>query len=103
MWSTKKFLSFTGVTIVVNYILTVIVMLIRHPEESSILYRLDTLIILVLKSVIFSAIFTLVSPLLEGFQSGDFKPDSRVTSCAMGSVPGENGLDCRIPTDRYGL
>jgi len=88
---------------VVNYLLAIIATSINHPEASSLFFRLSTVIVLVLKSVIFSAIFTLVSPMLEGFQSGDFKPDSRVTSCAMGSVPGENGLDCRIPTDRYGL
>jgi len=103
MWSTKRFLSFTGVSIVVNLLIAVINYAITGRQVIGLLFRFDTLSILVVKSLIFSAIFTLVSPLLEGFQSGDFKPDSRVTSCARGSVPGDNGLDCRIPTDRYGL
>jgi hypothetical protein len=30
-------------------------------------------------------------------------PDSRKTTCAKGSVPAENGLDCKLPTDIYGL
>jgi hypothetical protein len=103
MWSTKKFLSFTGVSIVVNLLVAVLTYAGTRREILPLLFRLDTLSVLVLKSLIFSAIVTLVSPFLEGFQSGDFKPDSRNTSCAMGSVPGGNGLDCRIPTDRYGL
>uniref|UniRef100_A0A6C0JK01 Uncharacterized protein n=1 Tax=viral metagenome TaxID=1070528 RepID=A0A6C0JK01_9ZZZZ len=38
--------------------------------------------------------------LIEGFTS---LPDSRKTSCAKGSVPAGNGLDCKLPTDIYGL
>jgi hypothetical protein len=30
-------------------------------------------------------------------------PDSRITKCAEGSVPARNGLDCKLPKDRYGL
>jgi len=36
----------------------------------------------------------------EGF---DYMPDSHKTTCAAGSVPAENGLDCKLPTDIYGL
>jgi hypothetical protein len=38
--------------------------------------------------------------LIEGF---DYMPDSRKTTCAKGSVPAANGLDCKLPSDRYGL
>jgi len=38
--------------------------------------------------------------LIEGF---DYMPDSRKTTCAKGSVPAGNGLDCKLPTDIYGL
>ena len=32
-----------------------------------------------------------------------YMPDSHHTTCAKGSVPAANGLDCKLPTDRYGL
>ena len=54
-----------------------------------------------LLAVIFAIIHHFVGKkLIEGF---DYKPDSRKTSCAPGSVPAQNGLDCKLPTDRYGL
>jgi len=33
----------------------------------------------------------------------DYMPDSHKTTCAKGSVPAANGLDCKLPSDRYGL
>lgn len=33
----------------------------------------------------------------------NYMPDSHKTTCPEGSVPAENGLDCKLPTDRYGL
>ena len=52
-------------------------------------------------AVIFAIVHHFVGKkLIEGF---DYKPDSRKTSCAPGSVPAQNGLDCKLPTDRYGL
>jgi hypothetical protein len=39
--------------------------------------------------------------MIEGFEG--YMPDSHKTTCAKGSVPAANGLDCRIPTDIYGL
>lgn len=54
-----------------------------------------------LLAVIFAIIHHFVGKkLIERF---DYKPDSRKTSCAPGSVPAQNGLDCKLPTDRYGL
>jgi hypothetical protein len=54
-----------------------------------------------LLAVIFAIVHHFVGKkLIEGF---DYKPDSRKTSCAPGSVPAQNGLDCKLPTDRYGL
>jgi hypothetical protein len=54
-----------------------------------------------LLAVIFAIVHHFVGKkLIEGF---DYKPDSRKTSCAPGSVPADNGLDCKLPTDRYGL
>ena len=38
----------------------------------------------------------------EGFINGQM-PDSSKTSCAKGSVPATNGLDCKLPKDIYGL
>ena len=40
------------------------------------------------------------SNVTEGF---DYMPDSHKTTCAKGSVPAGNGLDCKIPSDRFGL
>ena len=37
---------------------------------------------------------------IEGF---NYMPDSHKTTCAKGSVPAANGLDCKLPSDRYGL
>ena len=52
-------------------------------------------------AVIFAAIHHFLGKqLIEGF---DYMPDSRKTTCAKGSVPAGNGLDCKLPTDRYGL
>lgn len=54
-----------------------------------------------LLAVIFAIVHHFVGKkLIEGF---DYKPDSRKTSCAPGSVPAQNGLDCKLPTDKYGL
>ena len=54
-----------------------------------------------LLAVIFAIVHHFVGKkLIEGF---DYKPDSSKTSCAPGSVPADNGLDCKLPTDRYGL
>jgi hypothetical protein len=36
-------------------------------------------------------------------ESFDYMPDSHKTTCAKGSVPAGNGLDCKLPTDIYGL
>lgn len=55
-------------------------------------------------AVIFGVVHTFLGKqakrMIEGFQ---YMPDSRVTTCANGSVPAGNGLDCKLPTDRYGL
>lgn len=55
-------------------------------------------------AVIFGVVHTLLGKrakrMIEGFQ---YMPDSRDTTCAKGSVPAGNGLDCKLPTDRYGL
>uniref|UniRef100_A0A6C0CUL7 Uncharacterized protein n=1 Tax=viral metagenome TaxID=1070528 RepID=A0A6C0CUL7_9ZZZZ len=40
---------------------------------------------------------------LTAGKAGGYMPDSHHTTCAKGSVPATNGLDCKIPTDRYGL
>jgi hypothetical protein len=54
-----------------------------------------------LLAVIFAIVHHFVGKkLIEGF---DYKPDSRKTPCAPGSVPAQNGLDCKLPTDKYGL
>jgi hypothetical protein len=54
-----------------------------------------------LLAVIFALLHHLFGrQLIEGF---DYMPDSRKTTCAKGSVPAENGLDCKLPTDIYGL
>jgi hypothetical protein len=54
-----------------------------------------------LLAVIFAVVHHLLGKqLIEGF---DYMPDSRKTTCAKGSVPAANGLDCKLPTDRYGL
>lgn len=54
-----------------------------------------------LLAVIFAAIHHFLGKqLIEGF---DYMPDSHKTTCAKGSVPAGNGLDCKLPTDRYGL
>lgn len=44
------------------------------------------------------------SPLkLTTARADGYMPDSHHTTCAKGSVPAKNGLDCKLPTDRYGL
>jgi hypothetical protein len=54
-----------------------------------------------LLAVIFAVVHHFLGKrLIEGF---DYMPDSRKTTCAKGSVPAGNGLDCKLPTDRYGL
>jgi hypothetical protein len=57
-----------------------------------------------LLALIFAVLHHLLSNqarrMIEGFQ---YMPDSRDTTCAKGSVPAGNGLDCKLPTDRYGL
>jgi hypothetical protein len=54
-----------------------------------------------LLAVIFAVVHHFLGKrLIEGF---DYMPDSRKTTCAKGSVPAANGLDCKLPTDRYGL
>jgi len=56
--------------------------------------------------VVLAAIFAVLHHVLcttvmrEGFS---YMPDSHKTTCAKGSVPAGNGLDCKLPTDRYGL
>lgn len=46
----------------------------------------------------------LETPLKPTTGKGDgYMPDSHHTTCAKGSVPAANGLDCKLPTDRYGL
>jgi len=60
-------------------------------------YNINALLL----AVIFAVIHHLLGKqLIEGF---DYMPDSRKTTCAKGSVPAANGLDCKLPTDRYGL
>jgi len=56
----------------------------------------------VLLAVIFAVVHHFLRRQLmrEGF---NYMPDSRKTTCAPGSVPADNGLDCKLPTDRYGL
>ena len=54
-----------------------------------------------LLAVIFAVVHHFLGKqLIEGF---DYMPDSHKTTCAKGSVPAANGLDCKLPTDRYGL
>lgn len=57
-----------------------------------------------LLAVIFAAVHHLLGKqakkMIEGFQ---YMPDTHDTTCAKGSVPAGNGLDCKLPTDRYGL
>ena len=54
-----------------------------------------------LLAVIFAVVHHLLGKqLIEGF---DYMPDSRKTTCAKGSVPAGNGLDCKLPSDIYGL
>lgn len=55
-----------------------------------------------LLAVIFAVIHHFLGKHLmrEGF---NYMPDSRKTTCAKGSVPAANGLDCKLPSDRYGL
>ena len=44
------------------------------------------------------------SPLkITAGKADGYMPDSHYTTCAKGSVPARNGLDCKLPTDRYGL
>jgi hypothetical protein len=40
---------------------------------------------------------------LTAGKGGGYMPDSHHTTCAKGSVPAKNGLDCKLPTDIYGL
>jgi hypothetical protein len=52
-------------------------------------------------AMIFAVLHHLIGKkMIEGF---DYMPDSHKTSCAAGSVPAGNGLDCKIPSDRFGL
>jgi hypothetical protein len=58
-----------------------------------------------IEKYVLAFIFALVQYLLrfrpiEGF---NYMPDSHKTTCAKGSVPAGNGLDCKLPSDRYGL
>ena len=50
-------------------------------------------------AVIFGVVHTFLGKqakrMIEGFQ---YMPDSRVTTCANGSVPAGNGLDCKLPS-----
>jgi hypothetical protein len=48
-------------------------------------------------------IFAVAHYILETRAIERFMPDSRNTTCAKGSVPAGNGLDCKLPTDIYGL
>lgn len=61
---------------------------------------------LILKSCLFALAHQLILhhfPEIQEGYSNYTMPDSRKTSCAKGSVPAGNGLDCKLPTDIYGL
>jgi hypothetical protein len=55
------------------------------------------------RSVIFAAMSSLLDMVYRVEYFNNYMPDSQKTTCAKGSVPAGNGLDCRIPTDIYGL
>ena len=52
--------------------------------------------------IIFLMLYSL-SGLIYSVERFDYMPDSHKTTCAKGSVPAANGLDCKLPSDRYGL
>jgi hypothetical protein len=64
------------------------------------IYRISPLLLAVIFAVLHHLLGKQVMRLTEGF---DYMPDSHKTTCAKGSVPAANGLDCKLPTDRYGL
>jgi hypothetical protein len=55
------------------------------------------------RAVIFAAVSILFDMVYRVEYFNNYMPDSQKTTCAKGSVPAGNGLDCRIPTDIYGL
>jgi hypothetical protein len=68
-------------------------------QEKLVLYAVGALVLLYAFSGQLSG-----SPLrLTGATADGYMPDSRITTCAKGSVPAKNGLDCKLPTDIYGL
>jgi hypothetical protein len=57
-----------------------------------------------LRAVIFAAVSILFDSFyMVEYYSNYMMPDSQKTTCAKGSVPAGNGLDCKLPTDIYGL
>jgi hypothetical protein len=59
--------------------------------------------------IVLAVIFALLHYVLSNYlrpilmERFDYMPDSHKTTCAAGSVPAGNGLDCKIPSDRFGL
>lgn len=68
-------------------------------REKLVLYAVGVLVLLYAFSGQLSG-----TPLkLTGGIADGYMPDSHITTCAKGSVPAKNGLDCKLPTDIYGL
>ena len=62
--------------------------------------HVHALLLAVIFAVVHHVLGKQLKPVIEGF---DYMPDSHKTTCAKGSVPAGNGLDCKLPSDRYGL
>ena len=58
---------------------------------------------LLLLAVIFAGLHAVMCYCMKRYEYFDYMPDSRKTTCAKGSVYADNGLDCKIPSDIYGL
>jgi len=55
------------------------------------------------RAIAFAILSHLIFSVVRESYGNYMMPDSHKTTCAKGSVPGANGLDCIIPTDIYGL
>ena len=58
---------------------------------------------MIVRAIIFALLHNIVIHYMRVHERFDYMPDSHKTTCAKGSVPAENGLDCKLPSDRYGL
>jgi len=68
-------------------------------QEKTVLYVVAGLVLLYM----FSGKLSGTSLKFMAGKADGYMPDSHHTTCAKGSVPAKNGLDCKLPTDIYGL